>query len=106
MGGVGWGGLTPQLSPSLSTSLSHHSLTPPPPPPPSHPGADSLPQRVVEDAFRPLHGRVINHHQFSDAIRALQEWYERRGHFGQVVDVEMQGSVAEVRGDERYVMCT
>lgn len=68
---------------------------------PFHAGANALPQRVVEDAFRDHYGKTVNFHRFSDAVSKLQRWYEERGYFGQIVDMEMQGNVAEVsRGEE------
>ena len=46
-------------------------------------GADTLPQVVVEDAFRDQYGRTLNFRAFKDSLGKVNRWYEERGIFGQ-----------------------
>lgn len=46
-------------------------------------GANVLPQRVIQDAFRSQHGRTLNFSDFSAALKRLNRWYEDRELFGQ-----------------------
>ena len=48
-------------------------------------GANMLPQRVVEDAFRLQHGRTLNFAAFGESINRLNDWYKHRGLLGQVL---------------------
>ena len=47
-------------------------------------GANVLPQRVVEDAFRLQHGRTLNFSAFGDAVTRINDWYKDHGLLGQV----------------------
>ena len=47
-------------------------------------GANVLPQREIEEAFRDQAGRTLNFPAFSTAVKRLNRWYEDRGIFGQV----------------------
>ena len=47
-------------------------------------GANVLPQRVIEDAFRDQYGHTLNFGRFSSALKELNGWYEDRGIYGQV----------------------
>lgn len=47
-------------------------------------GANVLPQREIEEAFRDQAGHTLNFPKFSSAIKRLNRWYEDRGIFGQV----------------------
>jgi outer membrane protein assembly factor BamA len=47
-------------------------------------GANVLPQREIEEAFRDQAGHTLNFPAFSSAIKRLNRWYEDRGIFGQV----------------------
>lgn len=47
-------------------------------------GANVLPQKEIEDAFKHQFGRTLNFPQFSGALKRLNKWYEDRGIFGQV----------------------
>ena len=47
-------------------------------------GANALPQRVVEDVFRPLLGRTLNHPHLARAIGSLAAWYNDRKMAGEV----------------------
>ncbi len=46
-------------------------------------GANVLPQRVIQDAFRAQHGRTLNFSEFSAALKRLNRWCEDRELFGQ-----------------------
>ncbi|CAG9465111.1 unnamed protein product [Pedinophyceae sp. YPF-701] len=60
-------------------------------------GANALPVKVLQDAFAGQYGRTLNFTDFSRAIQVINRWYENRGLFGQVADVEMVRGVAELR---------
>ena len=47
-------------------------------------GANVLPQREIEEAFRDQAGRTLNFPAFSSAVKRLNRWHEDRGIFGQV----------------------
>ena len=47
-------------------------------------GADALPTRVVEEAFRGLCGRTLNYNTFMKAVERLDLWYLGHGVVGQV----------------------
>ena len=47
-------------------------------------GANTLPQVVVEEAFRDQYGRTLNFRAFKDSLGKVNRWYEERGIFGQV----------------------
>lgn len=66
-------------------------------------GANALPQRTVEEAFRDQYGRTLNFTRFGEAIRSLNKWYEDHGVFGQVVDVDMQEGIAQLKLAEAVV---
>lgn len=52
-------------------------------------GANVLPSRIVEDAFREDFGKVINIHSLNRAMDTVNGWYNTRGLFGQVTDMAM-----------------
>eukprot|EP00873_Tetraselmis_striata_P003069 jgi/Tetstr1/423333/TSEL_014031.t1 len=66
-------------------------------------GANALPTCVITKAFAPQHGRTLNFGRFSRGMQSLNGWYEDRGIFGQVVNVDMQGGVATVTVAEALV---
>lgn len=66
-------------------------------------GANALPQRNVEEAFRDQYGKTLNFTRFGEAIRSLNKWYEDHGVFGQVVDVDMQEGIAQLKLAEAVV---
>ena len=43
-----------------------------------------LPVRVVQQAFKHLHGTPLNFVQFGKAVQKLDRWYQDRGVLGQV----------------------
>ena len=47
-------------------------------------GANVLPQKEIEEAFKHQFGCTLNFPQFSGALKKLNKWYEDRGIFGQV----------------------
>lgn len=66
-------------------------------------GANALPAAVITKAFATQHGRTLNFGQFSRGMQSLNRWYEERGIFGQVVNVDMQGGVANLTVAEALV---
>jgi len=66
-------------------------------------GANALPASVITEAFAPQHGKVLNYGKFSNAVLGLNQWYEDRGIFGQVIDVDVQDRVANVKVAEAVV---
>ncbi|KAI3429606.1 hypothetical protein D9Q98_005692 [Chlorella vulgaris] len=66
-------------------------------------GANMLPQAVVEDAFRDLHGKTLNFNSMVAAVGKLNRWYEDKGVLGQVIDVDTTSNVAEVKVSEAVV---
>lgn len=50
-------------------------------------GANSLPQRLIEDAFRDQFGSTLNFARFGTALETLNKWYEDRDIVGQVCPV-------------------
>ncbi|CAM6046827.1 unnamed protein product [Sphagnum compactum] len=52
-------------------------------------GANVLPTRVVENAFRDEFGKVVNIQRLNKVLDTLNGWYRDRGLFGQVTDVEI-----------------
>lgn len=66
-------------------------------------GANMLPQAVIEEAFRDLHGRTLNFNSMVQAVGKLNRWYEEKGVLGQVIDVDTSSNVAEVKVSEAVV---
>eukprot|EP00252_Welwitschia_mirabilis_P000106 TRINITY_DN10075_c0_g1_i1.p1 TRINITY_DN10075_c0_g1~~TRINITY_DN10075_c0_g1_i1.p1 ORF type:complete len:731 (-),score=127.87 TRINITY_DN10075_c0_g1_i1:281-2473(-) len=52
-------------------------------------GANILPTRIVEDAFRSEYGKVVNIQRLDKVLNSINDWYVERGLFAQVSDVEM-----------------
>lgn len=52
-------------------------------------GANVLPTRIVEDAFRDEYGKVVNYQRLSKVLNSIDNWYGERGLFAKVADVEM-----------------
>ncbi|KAI8467202.1 MAG: surface antigen-domain-containing protein [Monoraphidium minutum] len=59
-------------------------------------GGDTLPTRIVQDAFRGLAGSTLNFVRFGRAVERIDGWYRKRGILGQVVDFTFEGGVAEL----------
>ena len=47
-------------------------------------GANLLPQRLIEDAFRDQYGSTLNFARFSKSLEQLNNWYNDRDIVGQV----------------------
>lgn len=54
-------------------------------------GANVLPQKEIEEAFKHQFGCTLNFPKFSGALKRLNKWYEDRGIFGQVGGSTWQG---------------
>ncbi|XP_024370540.1 outer envelope protein 80, chloroplastic [Physcomitrium patens] len=67
-------------------------------------GANVLPTRVVQNAFRAEFGKVVNIQRLNTVLDTLNGWYRARGLFGQVTDVEiLQDGVIKVQVAEAEV---
>eukprot|EP00249_Psilotum_nudum_P019651 c27360_g1_i1 orf=78-2258(+) len=67
-------------------------------------GANILPARIVEDAFRNEFGKVINIQQLNKALEMVNGWYMDRGFFAHVTDVELlSGGIIRVGFSEAEV---
>ncbi|KAI3407971.1 POTRA domain-containing protein [Psidium guajava] len=52
-------------------------------------GANVLPSKFLEDAFRDGYGKVVNIRRLDEVINSINGWYMERGLFGLVSDVEI-----------------
>ncbi|CAN6440487.1 unnamed protein product [Victoria cruziana] len=52
-------------------------------------GANVLPAKFLEDAFRYGYGKIVNVRHLDEVINSIRGWYMERGLFGTVSDVEM-----------------
>ncbi|KAE8660317.1 Outer envelope protein 80 [Hibiscus syriacus] len=72
-------------------------------------GANVLPSKFLEDAFRDWHGKVINLKSLDEVISSINGWYMDRGLFGLVSGVDMFSGgiirlkVAEAEVNDIYV---
>jgi len=67
-------------------------------------GATRLPQKVIQDSFDGMRGRVLNLNSLRGAVASLNQWYERHGVLGQVVDVQIgTDDVARIKVGEAVV---
>ena len=47
-------------------------------------GADVLPNRVTQRAFKGMHGKTLNYVHFKEALNKLDQWYQDKGVLAQV----------------------
>lgn len=66
-------------------------------------GANVIPNRVLQDAFRPLIGKTMNYVHFGRAVEKLDRWYQDQGVLGQVVDFDFKDGLVEMRVGEAEV---
>ncbi|KAK4608360.1 hypothetical protein RGQ29_001964 [Quercus rubra] len=67
-------------------------------------GANVLPARFLEDAFRDGYGKVINLRRLDEAITSINNWYSERGFFALVSDVEIfSGGILRLQVSEAEV---
>ncbi|KAJ7980765.1 outer envelope protein 80, chloroplastic [Quillaja saponaria] len=67
-------------------------------------GANVLPVKFVEDAFRDGYGKVINLRRLDEVISSINGWYMERGLFAMVSDVEiLSGGVLRLEVSEAEV---
>ena len=67
-------------------------------------GATKLPEKVIQDSFNGMRGKVLNLNSLRGAVSSLNSWYERNGVLGQVVDVQMgTDDVARIKVGEATV---
>lgn len=67
-------------------------------------GATRLPQKVIQDGFDGMRGKVLNLNSLRNAVSSLNAWYEKNGVLGQVVDVQMgSDDIARIKVGEATV---
>eukprot|EP01018_Ginkgo_biloba_P032555 Gb_22150 [translate_table: standard] len=67
-------------------------------------GANVLPSRIVEDAFRDEYGKVVNIRRLDKVLNSINGWYMERGLFAQVSDVEiLSGGIIRLQVSEAEV---
>ncbi|KAK4419541.1 Outer envelope protein 80, chloroplastic [Sesamum alatum] len=67
-------------------------------------GANVLPSKFVEDAFRDGYGKVVNIRRLDEVISSINGWYMERGLFGMVSGVEiLSGGMIKLQVSEAEV---
>ncbi|KAG9128891.1 hypothetical protein Leryth_009615 [Lithospermum erythrorhizon] len=67
-------------------------------------GANVLPAKFVEDAFRDGYGKVVNIRRLDDIISSINGWYMERGLFGMVSGIEiLSGGMIRLQVSEAEV---
>ncbi|KAK1259576.1 hypothetical protein QJS04_geneDACA010312 [Acorus gramineus] len=67
-------------------------------------GANVLPSKFLEDAFRDGYGKVVNIRRLDEVINSINGWYTERGLFGLVSDVEiLSGGILKLKVSEAEV---
>ncbi|KAJ4827882.1 Outer envelope protein 80, chloroplastic [Turnera subulata] len=67
-------------------------------------GANVLPTKFIQDAFRDGYGKVVNLKRLDEVITSINGWYMERGLFGLVSDVEiLSGGILRLQVAEAEV---
>lgn len=67
-------------------------------------GADVLPSKFLENAFRDGYGKIVNVRHLGEVIKSINGWYTERGLFGLVSDVEIfSGGILRLQVSEAEV---
>ncbi|KAH6830711.1 outer envelope protein of 80 kDa [Perilla frutescens var. hirtella] len=67
-------------------------------------GANVLPTKFIEDAFRDGYGKVVNVRRLDEVINSIDSWYMERGLFGMVSGVEiLSGGIIKLQASEAEV---
>lgn len=67
-------------------------------------GPSRLPERVIKESFDGMRGKTLNLNQLRNAVSSINQWYEKNGVLGQVIDVEMgTDDIARIRVGEATV---
>ncbi|KAI3449943.1 hypothetical protein Pfo_006608 [Paulownia fortunei] len=67
-------------------------------------GANVLPSKFIEDAFRDGYGKVVNIRRLDEVISSINGWYMERGLFGMVSDVDiLSGGIIKLQVSEAEV---
>ncbi|KAL8161291.1 hypothetical protein V2J09_012780 [Rumex salicifolius] len=67
-------------------------------------GANVLPSKFVEDAFRDGYGKVVNIRRLDEVINSINSWYMERGLFGMVSGVDiLSGGIIRLQVAEAEV---
>ncbi|KAL6563947.1 Outer envelope protein 80, chloroplastic [Orobanche hederae] len=67
-------------------------------------GANALPSKFIEDAFRDGYGKVVNIRRLDEVISSINGWYMERGLFGMVSGVDiLSGGILKLKVSEAEV---
>ncbi|KAK4407394.1 Outer envelope protein 80, chloroplastic [Sesamum angolense] len=67
-------------------------------------GANVLPSKFIEDAFRDGYGKVVNIRRLDEVMSSIDGWYMERGLFGMVSGVEiLSGGIIKLQVSEAEV---
>ncbi|KAL8468625.1 hypothetical protein ACS0TY_031718 [Phlomoides rotata] len=67
-------------------------------------GANVLPLKFIEDAFRDGYGKIVNIRRLDEVISSIDSWYMERGLFGMVSGVEiLSGGIIKLQASEAEV---
>ncbi|GAB2277002.1 Outer envelope protein 80, chloroplastic [Dionaea muscipula] len=67
-------------------------------------GANALPSKFLEDAFRDGYGKVVNVRRLDEVINSINGWYMERGLFGMVSGIEiLSGGIIRLQVAEAEV---
>ncbi|KAM0932349.1 putative bacterial surface antigen (D15), POTRA domain, surface antigen D15 [Dioscorea sansibarensis] len=67
-------------------------------------GANVLPTKFLEDAFRDGYGKIVNIRRLDEVINSINGWYIERGLFGLVSSIEMlSGGILKLQVSEAEV---
>ncbi|KAK8550660.1 hypothetical protein V6N12_039356 [Hibiscus sabdariffa] len=67
-------------------------------------GANVLPMKFLEDAFRDAHGKVVNLKRLDEVINSINGWYTERGLFGLVSGLDIfSGGIIKLQVAEAEV---
>ncbi|KAL0435431.1 UNVERIFIED_CONTAM: Outer envelope protein 80, chloroplastic [Sesamum radiatum] len=67
-------------------------------------GANVLPSKFIEDAFRDGYGKVVNIRRLDEVMSSINGWYMERGLFGMVSGVEiLSGGIIKLQVSEAEV---
>ncbi|CAA2992254.1 outer envelope 80, chloroplastic-like [Olea europaea subsp. europaea] len=67
-------------------------------------GANVLPSKFIEDAFRDGYGKVVNIRRLDEVISSINSWYMERGLFGMVSGAEiLSGGIIKLQVSEAEV---
>ncbi|CAK9146734.1 unnamed protein product [Ilex paraguariensis] len=67
-------------------------------------GANVLPSKFIEDAFRDGYGKIVNIKRLDEVINSINDWYMERGLFGTVSGIEiLSGGIIRLQVSEAEI---